>query len=238
MDSPMLVLLPGLDGTGDFFQPLLESLGDRIHSRVIRYPVAGAGDYATCEALVRAGLPGEGRYVLLGESFSGPIAIALAAQPPKGLVGIILCATFATNPRPRMTFIRPLLPHLPDHGAKSAVWLSRYLVLGRWITPAIRELHLRIISKVPATTMRARLEAVADCDVRETLGRVSVPILCLVAKHDRLVPRTAAREIARRAPAAVIVELDAPHCILQCVPDAAAKNIEAFVRELATGPGQ
>jgi pimeloyl-ACP methyl ester carboxylesterase len=232
MTAPTLVLLPGLDGTGDFFQPLLEALGDSVRLRVVRYPVDSAFDHATCEALVRAALPTDGPYVLLGESFSGPIAISLAAAATKGLVGIILCATFASNPRPRLAFIRPLLPYIPYHGTKSSLPLSRFLVLGRWITPAIRELHLKILSKVPPATLRARIEAVADCDVRAALGRVRVPIMCLVPKHDRLIPRSAARVIQQRAPAARVVELDAPHCLLQCVPELAAKHIRGFLQGL------
>jgi pimeloyl-ACP methyl ester carboxylesterase len=227
---PTLVLLPGLDGTGDFFQPLLESLGDRVRCRVVRYPVDGGFDYATCTAIARAALPTDGPYVLLGESFSGPIAISLAAEAPKGLVGIILCVTFAINPRPRLSFIRPLLPYIPYHGNKSSLGLSRFLVLGRWITPAIRQLHQKIISSVPAATLRARLGAVVDCDAREALARIRVPILCLVAKRDRLIPRSAARAIERHAPAARMVELDAPHCLLQCVPEPAGRAILEFLQ--------
>jgi pimeloyl-[acyl-carrier protein] methyl ester esterase len=229
---PTLVLLPGLDGTGDFFQPLLETLGTSVRSRVVRYPVDGAYDYATCQELVRAQLPTDGPYVLLGESFSGPIAVSLAAEAPKGLVGIVLCVTFASNPRPRLAFIRPFLPYIPYHGSKSSVSLSRFLVLGRWITPRVRELHLEILSKVPAKTLRARIEAVADCDVREALERVRAPILCLVAKHDRLIPRSAAHAIQKRAPAAKLVELDAPHCLLQCVPRLAGEQLREFLQKL------
>lgn len=230
--SVTLILLPGLDGTGDFFQPLLEALGDRVRTRVVRYPLDGAYDYPTCRELVRAALPADAPYVLLGESFSGPIAISLAAEAPKGLAGIILCATFATNPRPRLAFIRHLLPLIPFHGTGAGVRLSRFLVLGRWITPAIRELHQRILSRVPAATLRARLLAVADCDAQESLARVSVPILCLVGAHDRLIPKSASHLIQRLAVGVSVAEIDAPHCILQCVPDVAAAKIEQFIRAL------
>ncbi len=60
-----------------------------------------------------------------------------------------------------------------------------------------------------------------------------MPILCLVAKHDRLIPRSAARAIQKHAPAARVVELDAPHCLLQCVPEAAAEQIREFLQGLA-----
>jgi len=231
--NPKLVLLPGLDGTGEFFQPLLESLGESVCTRVARYPVDGGFDYATCCEFARAALPTDEPYVLLGESFSGPIAIELAATAPRGLKGIILCASFACNPRPRLSFIRPLLPYLPFHGTESSAALSRFLVLGRWITPALRELHLKILLKVPATTMQRRILAVADCDARQALQQIGVPIMCLVPKYDRLIPRSATRVIQQHAPAARIVVLDAPHCLLQCVPGAAALHIEQFMQELS-----
>jgi len=229
-----LVLLPGLDGTGEFFQPLLDCLdGAGIRIRVVRYPVDGGLDYPACTALARAALPVDGPFILLGESFSGPIAIELAANAPPGLVGVILCVTFACNPRPRLSIIRPLLPYMPFHGSKSSVALSRFLVLGRWISPSVRELHLKILSMVPAATLRARLLAIADCDVRAALREVRLPILCLAAKHDRLIPGSAVRAIQEAAPAAKVVELDAPHCLLQCVPAMAARLIMHFARELS-----
>jgi pimeloyl-ACP methyl ester carboxylesterase len=238
MAMPTLVLLPGLDGTGDFFQPLLEALGGDLRTHVVRYPVTGAYDYATCEQLVRAELPDNGPYVLLGESFSGPLAISLAAQAPRGLAGIILCCTFARSPRPRLRFIRPVLPFLPFHGSGSSLRLSRFLVLGRWITPAIRELHQRILASVPAKTIRSRLEAVADCDVRAALASIHLPILCLVATHDRLIPRAAARLIQEHAPAATLLEIEAPHCLLQCEPRPAAVRIREFLQTLVAQPGR
>src|SRR5262249_50071901 len=141
MAMPALVLLPGLDGTGDFFEPLLSALGESVRTRLVRYPVGSCHTYDSCRELVRAELPSDGPYVLLGESFSGPVAIALAAQAPRGLAGVILSSSFAKNPRPLLSLIiRPLLSYLPFHGSGSSVRLSRFLVLGRWITPALREL--------------------------------------------------------------------------------------------------
>ncbi|MDB6159868.1 MAG: pimelyl-[acyl-carrier protein] methyl ester esterase [Gammaproteobacteria bacterium] len=111
---------------------------------------------------------------------------------------VILCCTFAGNPRPRLAFIRPLLPFLPFHGTGSSLRLSRFLVLGRWITPPIR-----------------------------------LPTLCLVARHDRLIPKAAARLIRQQAPAATLVEIDAPHCLLQCEAGQAAAKIREFLHELS-----
>jgi sigma-B regulation protein RsbQ len=55
-----------------------------------------------------------------------------------------------------------------------------------------------------------------------------VPVLCLVARHDRIIPGSAARSIQQWAPATKVVELEAPHCLLQCVPELAAPVIRDF----------
>jgi pimeloyl-ACP methyl ester carboxylesterase len=88
------VLLPGLDGTGDLFAPVVDALGPNVPTQIVRYPLSHASDYATCEAIARAALPTDRPYVLLGESFSGPIAVSIAATAPPGLRGLILCSTF------------------------------------------------------------------------------------------------------------------------------------------------
>ena len=76
---PTLILLPGLDGTGDFFQPLLDEIAGKIPTTVVRYPIDGGYDYDSCLEIVQAMLPADEKYVLLGESFSGPLAVTLAA---------------------------------------------------------------------------------------------------------------------------------------------------------------
>jgi len=88
-----LVLLPGMDGTGLLFEGFVSALGRELEVRVIAYPSTGALGYAELESHVREALPTRGEYVVLGESFSGPIAISIAAPRPAGLVGVILCAS-------------------------------------------------------------------------------------------------------------------------------------------------
>jgi pimeloyl-[acyl-carrier protein] methyl ester esterase len=111
------VLLPGLDGTGNFFAPVIDALGSNVQTQIVRYPLSDASDYVTCENIARAALPIDRPYVLLGESFSGPIAVSIAATAPPRLAGLILCSTFVRNPQPHLRFLRSLLPILPVHSA-------------------------------------------------------------------------------------------------------------------------
>jgi pimeloyl-ACP methyl ester carboxylesterase len=105
--SHSLVLLPGLDGTGLLFKPFIDALNGRAQTQVVSYPVDQTLGYTELEDLVRAALPKTGSFVVLGESFSGPIAIRIAADPPEGMVGVILCVTFARNPQPLLAWMRP-----------------------------------------------------------------------------------------------------------------------------------
>ena len=231
----MLVLLPGLDGTGDLFAPVVDALGPNVPTQIVRYPLSHASDYPTCEAIARGALPTDCPYVLLGESFSGPIAVSIAAAAPPGLRGLILCGTFVCNPQPCLRPLRPLLSILPVHSAP--LWVSRFLILGKFATPALRKLHQQTLARLPPTTVRERLRAILECDVTVALANVHVPVLCLTAKHDRLIPNAATHLIHHHAPAATMVEIDAPHFLLQCRPSDAADAIRMFLQQFDPGHG-
>jgi pimeloyl-ACP methyl ester carboxylesterase len=100
MPLPLLVLLPGLDGTGILFKPLIAALPPEVSTVVVAYPGEQPLGYAELLPVVLAALPTEHAFVLLGESFSGPLAVMAAATRPPGLVGLVLCATFVQNPHP------------------------------------------------------------------------------------------------------------------------------------------
>ena len=88
-----LILLPGMDGSGQLFAPLVTALGDGFNVKVVRYPVDLPLGYDGLEQIARAAIPPAGPVVLLGESFSGPIAVSLAASLGERLAGLILCCT-------------------------------------------------------------------------------------------------------------------------------------------------
>src|SRR5262245_11899688 len=98
-----LLLLPGADGTGILFAPLLSALPPALQPLVVRYPPDQPLGYADLLPLVEEAVPASGDFLVLGESFSGPLALLLAARRPPGLRGVILCASFARNPLPGCT---------------------------------------------------------------------------------------------------------------------------------------
>lgn len=95
---PTIVILPGMHGTGELFAEFIAALPRAVESIVVSYPPDRPLNYAELEKLVRASLPVERPYVLLGESFSGPIAVSIAASKPAGLRGLMLVGSFVRNP--------------------------------------------------------------------------------------------------------------------------------------------
>lgn len=65
---------------------------------IIDYPLDRRLGYDALVAHVRGRLAGD-RFVVVGESFSGPVAIELAASHPQ-VAGLVLAASFARHPLP------------------------------------------------------------------------------------------------------------------------------------------
>lgn len=104
-----LVLLPRIDGTALMFAPLVEALPPGIRPLPVSYPREEPLGYRELSALVRAALPRDAPFLLLGESFSGPLALMAAAEGPPGLLGVILCASFIRSPVRWSRLLRPLV---------------------------------------------------------------------------------------------------------------------------------
>src|SRR5262245_45200473 len=165
--GPTLVLLPGMDGTGALFSGFRAALDRRVETIVVSYPPNRDIGYAGLEALACSQLPHDRPFVLLGESFSGPIAISIAAARPPGLCGLILVCSSARNPRPLLAPLRPLLRFLPIRGVP--IGLLAWPALGRFATQRLRGQIGRVLAQVPSPVIRTRLRAVLECDVSALL---------------------------------------------------------------------
>jgi pimeloyl-ACP methyl ester carboxylesterase len=222
-----LVLLPGLDGTDVFFRPLLSSLPRSITPVVINYPGSGALGYADLLQHVRRELVSEPEYYVLGWSFSGPLALMLAAAEPDKVTGVILSASFVRAPQPGLT---PL--GLACVGP--VVWLyrvARRLPVWLFKPPAdpLRRAKTETWQRVSATAVAARMRAALRIDARELLCRCRQPLLYLAASHDRVVPRHNADEVMQLRPASTLATIEGRHLAMYTNPEAAAQAIVTFI---------
>ena len=225
-----VVLLPGMDGTGDLFENLLMELGPSHSAQVIRYPPDKPLGYLEISELVIRELPTNKKYVLLGESFSGPVAIIIASKGPENLVGVILCASFAISPRPFLTNLgRYLWCYLSGLSAMKFPWR---VVMGRFYSPDLSDQISRAAQRVTTATMKARFRAISAVDVRKELAEIECPILYMRASADRLVPRAEGDWVRLAGKHVEVQEIPGPHMLLQASPKPSAAIIRVFCDSL------
>src|SRR5687768_6580861 len=106
-----LVLLPGMDGSERLFGPLAATAPAKVAVVTVAYPPGGANTYEDLLPRVRAILPSDRPFHLLGWSFSGPLALMAAADRAPLLRGVILASSFVRNPV-------PLVPRWARHLAR------------------------------------------------------------------------------------------------------------------------
>jgi len=228
VSMPQLIILPGLDGTGTRLTPFLREMQPAVPTRVIGYPPDRPMGYTELESLVRQSLPEGECYVLLAESFSGPIAIRVAADPPPGLAGLILCGTFAKNPFPWLRAVRALAVRVPFKALPR--WLRAPLLWGSGDSRRAPPRAERASAVVEKAVIRRRLHAVLTIDVTASLADITLPTLILGATRDRIVPRSAARLLAQLTRHGELAEIDGPHLLLQSRPTESAAAVLRFLR--------
>jgi len=228
-----LLLLPGMDGTGRLFVPLLAALPPDIDGEPVAYPPDEPLGYEGLLPLVEAAAARGGDFVVVGESFSGPLALLLAARSPLGLRGVVLCATFIRFPLPVPArfrgWVRAWMFRWQPLGIVAWVLLGRRARggLGRMLRDAVRS--------VSPEALAARARAVAAVDVTAELRDCPVPVLSLRAAGDLVVRRGCAEAIRAARPATEEVVLPGPHLVLQTAPEEAAAALAAFCRRVAAG---
>jgi pimeloyl-[acyl-carrier protein] methyl ester esterase len=220
------ILLPGLDGTGMLFDPLLKELSKDLQAKVIAYPTNTILDYAALERLVEAQWPERGPVVTVAESFSGPLAIRLAARPLRGLIGLVLAGSFVRRPIPLVpqAVITPRLLQMA-----LSPRLLRFFLVGSDGSDALVNETIAALSRVSPSVLVARARQALTIDVRAEFVRSRVPTLYLQGTRDRLIGARTVAEQQRMRTNVEYVRLDAPHFVLQRCPAAAARAIEHFI---------
>ncbi|WP_374323570.1 alpha/beta fold hydrolase [Aquipseudomonas alcaligenes] len=220
-----LVLLPGLNGSSKLFAPLLAQLQE-IPQQIIELPGQGPQDYTSLANAVAEQLPVDNPFVLLGESFSDPLAHHLALQSPKGLKGLIFAASFLQSPHPLAVLASrlPLPKMLLSHS-----WALRLFCIGN-AQPAILQLLQKEIRDMPSALIKARLRNLAELSSPEQ--KIVIPALHLWPTRDRLVSHTAAASLASGYSDLRHESIEGPHFLLQSRPQACAMTIRNFIEQL------
>jgi len=209
--------MPGIDGTGNMFSSLTSHWCSREPYLCIAYPASLSARLEAYVEHVAQQITSLDRVVLVAESFSGPIAILLAAKLGQRLAGLLLCASFATTPHPLVGLARRCPAVLIEHGKRQAFLLRRYCV-GSNAEPDLVQRLSNTLRGVDSATLTQRLAVLERLDVRSSLRELVAPILLLQAGHERLLSGPAVRNLVVAAPQATVESIDGPHLLLEAKP--------------------
>lgn len=232
MMATKLVLLPGLDGTGLLFQPLLEALGAAFPVQVICYPPDQCLSVEALAAQVRAQVAFDTDTVLLAESFSGLIAVELLRQGIS-LHSVIFCASFASAPHPWLLKLATVLPletlfRLP---------LPDFLLRGLGLNARLVALIGQAREQVAPMVFAYRLRLIAGARYQPQEQRWEIPCHYLRAVNDWAVPERCANELRRYFAHVEITRIaQSGHFLLQTQPVACAALLKRLIIRMEESP--
>jgi pimeloyl-[acyl-carrier protein] methyl ester esterase len=221
-----------LDGTGQLFADFIAALPKIFTATVVAYPPDKFLSYDGLGPFVSSAVPEAEPFVLLAESFSTPLALEYAASNPPNLTAVIICAGFVYKPllswsRVAKAIARPWLFSLraPDS-------LLEYFLVGRDAPRALPQGLRQVLRSVSPEVLSARVREALNCDARNALSRITVPLLYIQPTRDKLLAQSCIDEMKRIKPDLLIAHVIGPHLLLQREPEKVANVVSKFLREI------
>lgn len=222
------IFLPGMDGSGTFFDPFLKGLPADVEPVTIRFPPGRKLGYEELCQWLSPRLPQTEPYLVVAESFSGPLAVRLAAQQPVGMTGAVVSASFVRYPLPC------ILAHLPLElffRRRLPRFLVRCIFADESAPPELYTAFYRAIEDSAPPYVAHRARAALGVDETEALKVCRLPLLFLEATKDRLIPRWSMKLVRELRPDLPMVQIPAPHFLLQLKPKECLRAIEEFLEQ-------
>jgi pimeloyl-ACP methyl ester carboxylesterase len=220
------LLLPGLDGTGKLFEPFVAQAPLGASCSVVSYPADRELAYPECAELVMANSIPKEPFVIIAESYSGPVAVLVASARPSALAGVVLCNTFVFRAAWRGFSYLPwaFLFRLPLTQFSVGLHLTGFKHASR-LVDSIRAANGPVLPGVRASRLRSAL----NVDVRNQLAGLSVPVAYLRGIHDRLVFSGCVRQVVSARPITTVARIPGPHLLLQVEPQRSWQEVSSFV---------
>lgn len=208
-EGPAVVLIPGMDGTGELFYQQIPRLARSY--RVATYALRDSA--ATMEQLhedlarvIDIAAPEDRSAILVGESFGGALALSFTRARPERVNALVVLNSFAYfEPQFRL--------RLGILGLSVVPWgvmgLVRRLTAFRMHSPHTHRDEIRKFIRLTAAASRDgyrnRLRLLERYDMRPHLHEIRRPTLFIAADCDHLVPSVEqAKLMVSRVPGAVM----------------------------------
>jgi pimeloyl-ACP methyl ester carboxylesterase len=247
--GPVLVLLHGGLGDSRDWRPQIQDLSADF--TVVAWDAPGCGqssdppetwmmpDYADClAAFVRA--VGLERPHLLGMSWGGGLAIQLFARHPALPRSLILASAYAgwAGSLPPEEVQQRLERGLREAAMPAEQFVQGYLdsLLTESASPEVIDEALAIMRDVRPAGMVPMLRAFAQCDLRDALPTIDVPVLLLYGALDVRAPRFVAEAMHRQIPRSRLVVMSGlGHVTSAEAPERFNAEVRTFLREVEVG---
>jgi pimeloyl-ACP methyl ester carboxylesterase len=207
-----VVLLPGLHGSAALYDAFVALAPPWARCVPVALPTLGDQSLGGLATTLEAELKRLEGFVLVAESYSGPIAVRLAARLGQKVALLVLC-----NPLVEMPVALPA-----GLAASAATWRGMPAAAAAMALAggdrALGRAALDGIRALPREVLEARLEAAFTATADEIAPLLVAPLLAVLGSRDRLVSPDRTRALLRGVPFASVVELDAPHLVVQTKP--------------------
>jgi pimeloyl-ACP methyl ester carboxylesterase len=220
MEKPLVLLIPGLDGTGQLYFKQLRPLSSRYRVLAWSFRSRAVFDFEDLVQELGAGTEGEapGSILVVGESFGGIVAMHYVLAFPERIRRLILVNAFPYyRRRVRIRLGRALAPLLEWKTSRriKSVIVDRILRSEGIEEPDI-ENYRRVVRQVQLEAYYRRLLLVQQADLRARLHEIRVPTVILASGRDKLVPsKREASYMASKMPHATLHEFPrAGHALL------------------------
>jgi pimeloyl-ACP methyl ester carboxylesterase len=192
---PLLVLFPGMDGTGKLFEKQLAGLADRFDVRCLSIANDDQSHWSGLVdqtiRLILTELAVDRPLYLCGESFGACFAMLVAEQLSTRIAKLVLinpASSFARSPL--LATVSALSGLLPDaFYPLSAMILVNFLINQDRVSPIERQSLLNAILSVRPQTAAWRLNLLRQFPVNSIIPKlIDIPTLLIAGGLDRLLP--------------------------------------------------
>ena len=223
-------MLPGLDGTGLMFRPLIDALPPDARVAICSYPGDVFLPPERLAEIVEDRISGAGDVVVLAESWSGLVCLEALRRRRAAIAGVIFVACFAAPPRPALLALSRILPLSALMRLPPPAWLTRRYCLGPEAGPEQLALLREALAAVRPRVLAERLKSLRE--IGPCPQTIDPPACYIQATGDRLVPETSVEAFRTMSPALEVHKVEGPHFLLQARPGPCAAIIRGFVERL------
>ena len=250
-DRPALVFLHYFGGSGRTWKPVMDALA-AAGWRCLAPDLRGFGEspapgedwtHYTVDAMADdiLGLIGRlrlERYIVVGHSMGGKVALALASRQPAGMAGLALVSPSPPTPEAMKDAERARL--LAGYGDVDAVKKTLHKITARPLSDSLLETTIADNLRASAPAWRAWLEHGSREDISARMSQVKVPVRVVVgAKDQAITGDLVTREILARINETVARPQSMPdvgHLLpLEAPSDAVRFLLEAFANFVSQG---